>query len=78
MAADWFVCDVTLARIQTLCAKSPNHPAAQRYDGLLKVVTLQRFLKLIKQKSIVSVRTVAVYPQIKNPTYHYRLWKAGA
>src|SRR3954464_2510028 len=34
VAADWFVSDFTLAEIQTLGAKSPNHPAAQVYDGL--------------------------------------------
>ena len=28
VAADWFVCDFTLAELKTLGAKSPNHPAA--------------------------------------------------
>lgn len=77
VAADWFVCDFTLAEIQTLGAKSPNHPAAQKYDGLFRVVTFQQILDLIKQKAAETGRTVAVYPETKNPTYHYNLWKAG-
>ena len=78
VAADWFVADFTLAEIQTLGAKSPNHPAAQVYDGLFKVVTFQQILDLIKQKAAETGRTVAVYPETKNPTYHYNLWKSGA
>lgn len=78
VAADWFVCDFTLAEIQTLGAKSPNHPAAQVYNGLFKVVTFQQILDLIKQKATETGRTVAVYPETKNPTYHYNLWKSGA
>lgn len=78
VAADWFVADFTLAEIQTLGAKSPNHPAAQVYDGLFKVVTFQQILDLIKQKAAETGRTVAIYPETKNPTYHYNLWKSGA
>ena len=77
VAADWFVADFTLAEIQTLGAKSPNHPAAQVYNGLFKVVTFQQILDLIKQKAAETGRTVAIYPETKNPTYHYNLWKAG-
>jgi glycerophosphoryl diester phosphodiesterase len=78
VAADWFVADFTLAEIQTLGATSPNHPAAQKYNGLFKVVTFQQVLDLIKQKAAETGRTVAVYPETKNPTYHYQLWKSGA
>ena len=78
VAADWFVADFTLAEIQTLGAKSPNHPAAQVYNGLFKVVTFQQVLDLIKQKAAETGRTVAIYPETKNPTYHYQLWKSGA
>lgn len=78
VAADWFVSDFTLAEIQTLGATSPNHPAAQKYNGLFKVVTFQQILDLIKQKAAETGRTVAVYPETKNPTYHFNLWKAGA
>jgi glycerophosphoryl diester phosphodiesterase len=77
VAADWFVADFTLAEIQTLGATSPNHPAAQKYNGLFKVVTFQQILDLIKQKAAETGRTVAIYPETKNPTYHFKLWQAG-
>ncbi|MEP6507974.1 MAG: glycerophosphodiester phosphodiesterase family protein, partial [Gemmatimonadales bacterium] len=77
VAADWFVADFTLAEIKTLGATSPNHVAAQKYNGLFKVVTFQELLDFIKQKAKETGRTVAVYPETKNPTYHLALWKAG-
>ena len=77
VAADWFVADFTLAEIKTLGARSPNHVAAQRYNGLFKVATLQEILDLIAQKARETGRTVAVYPETKNPTYHKALWTAG-
>ena len=77
VAADWFVADFTLAEIKTLGATSPNHAAAKRYNGLFKVATLQEILDLIAQKARETGRTVAVYPETKNPTYHKALWTAG-
>ena len=77
VAADWFVADFTLAEIKTLGATSPNHALAKRYDGLFKVVTFQEVLDLIKQKAQQTGRTVAVYPETKNPSYHLALFKAG-
>jgi glycerophosphoryl diester phosphodiesterase len=77
VAADWFVCDFTLAELKTLGAKSPNHPAAQVYDGLFHVVTFQEILDLIKLKAKEAGYVVAVYPETKNPSYHLNLWKSG-
>ena len=77
VAADWFVEDFTLAEIKTLGATSPNHIAAQKYNGLFKVVTFQEILDFIKQKAKETGRTVAVYPETKNPTYHLALFTAG-
>ena len=77
VAADWFVADFTLAEIKTLGATSPNHALAKRYDGLFKVVTFQEILDLIEQKAQQTGRTVAVYPETKNPSYHLALFKAG-
>lgn len=77
VAADWFVADFTLAELKTLRAKSPNHPAAQKYDGLYAIVTFQEVLDLIKQKAKETGRTVAVYPETKNPSYHLALFNAG-
>ncbi len=77
VAADWFVADFTLAEIKTLGATSPNHVAAQKYNGAFKVVSFQEILDFIKQKAKETGRTVAVYPETKSPTYHLALWHAG-
>ena len=77
VAADWFAEDFTLAEIKTLGATSPNHIAAQRYNGLFQVVTFQEILDFIKQKTKETGRTVTVYPETKNPTYHLALFRAG-
>ncbi len=77
VAADWFVCDFTLAELKTLGAKSPNHPAAQVYNGLFHIATFQEILDLIKLKAAEAGTLVSVYPETKNPSYHLALWKAG-
>ncbi len=77
VAADWFVCDFTLAELKTLGARSPNHPAAQVYDGLFRIATFQEILDLIELKAKEAGRTVAVYPETKNPSYHLNLWHQG-
>ena len=77
VAADWFVADFTLAEIKTLRATSPNHPAAQKYNGLYQVVTFQEVLDLIKLKAKETGRTVGIYPETKNPSYHLALFQAG-
>jgi glycerophosphoryl diester phosphodiesterase len=77
VAADWFVCDFTLAELKTLGAKSPNHPAAQVYNGLFHIATFEEILDLIKLKAKEAGIQVAVYPETKNPSYHLALYHAG-
>lgn len=77
VAADWFISDFTLAELKTLGAKSPNHPAAQVYNGLFHIATFQEILDLIKLKATEAGDVVAVYPETKNPSYHLNLWKTG-
>ncbi len=77
VAADWFVSDFTLAELKTLGAVSPNHPAAQVYNGLFHITTFQEILDLIKLKAKETGRVVAVYPETKNPSYHLQLWTSG-
>ena len=77
VAADWFVCDFTLAELKTLGAKSPNHPVAQVYNGLFRIATFQEILDLIALKAKEAGRLVAVYPETKNPSYHLNLWRSG-
>jgi glycerophosphoryl diester phosphodiesterase len=60
-----------------LGAKSPNHPAAQVYNGLFHIATFQEILDLIKLKAKEAGILVAVYPETKNPSYHLNLWKSG-
>jgi glycerophosphoryl diester phosphodiesterase len=77
VAADWFICDFTLAELKTLGAKSPNHPAAQVYNGQFHIATFQEILDLISLKAKEAGYVVAVYPETKNPSYHLNLWKSG-
>jgi glycerophosphoryl diester phosphodiesterase len=77
VASDWFVCDFTLAELKTLGAKSPNHPAAQVYNGLFHIATFQEILDLIKLKAKEAGVLVSVYPETKNPSYHLNLWRTG-
>jgi glycerophosphoryl diester phosphodiesterase len=77
VASDWFVCDFTLAELKTLGAKSPNHPAAQVYNGLFRIATFQEILDLIKLKAKEAGVLVSVYPETKNPSYHLNLWRTG-
>lgn len=77
VAADWFVCDFTLAELKTLGATSPNHPAAQVYNGLFRIATFEEILDLIRLKAKETGRVVSVYPETKNPSYHLQLWRSG-
>jgi glycerophosphoryl diester phosphodiesterase len=77
VAADWFVSDFTLAELKTLGARSPNHPAAQKYDGLFHIATFQEILDLVSLKEKESGLRVAVYPETKNPSYHLALFRSG-
>jgi glycerophosphoryl diester phosphodiesterase len=77
VAADWFVCDFTLAELKTLGAKSPNHPEAQIYDGLFEIATFQEILDFIQLKAKEAGIVVAVYPETKNASYHLDLFTTG-
>ena len=77
IAADWFVSDFTLAEIKTLRARSPNHEAAKRNNDQFLIPTFQEILDLIKLKAKETGRTVGVYPETKNPSYHLALQKPG-
>ena len=68
----WFASDFTLAEIQTLGGISTDAERPQQFNGAYKVVTFQQIIDLAKSRSTPS-RTVAVYPETKNPTYHRNL-----
>ena len=77
VTADWFIEDFTLAELKTLRSRSPNHTPAKAYDGQFGIVTFQEILDLIKTKSRETGRTIGVYPETKNPSYHLALFRAG-
>ncbi len=67
----WFASDFTLAEIKTLggiITSDATRP--KQFDGLYKVVTFQEIVDLAIAKSKEKGRTIAVYPETKNPTYH--------
>lgn len=66
----WFAHDFTLAEIQTLGAISTDAERPQIYNGLYKVVTFQALIDLVKAQSKATGRSIAVYPETKNPSYH--------
>ena len=66
----WFASDFTLAEIKTLGAISTDAERPQQYNGLFRIVTFQEVVDLVKARSAATGRTIAVYPETKNPTYH--------
>jgi len=66
----WFASDFTLAEIKTLGAIATDSERPQQYNGLYKIVTFQEIIDLVKAQSVVAGRTIAIYPETKNPTYH--------
>ncbi|MFC7418571.1 glycerophosphodiester phosphodiesterase [Iodobacter arcticus] len=69
----WFASDFTLAEIKTLRAKITTDPTRpQQFNGQYAIPTFQEIIDLAKLKS-TSSRSIAVYPETKNPTYHRNL-----
>ena len=66
----WFAHDFTLAEIKTLGGISTDAGRPQEFNGLYKVITFQELVDLVKAQSTKLGRTIAVYPETKNPTYH--------
>jgi len=66
----WFAHDFTLAEIKTLGVVATDPERPQQYNGKFKIVTLQEVIDLVKAESKRLGRSIAVYPETKNPTYH--------
>lgn len=66
----WFAHDFTLAEIKTLGVVATDPERPQQYNGKFKIVTLQEVIDLAKAESKRLGRSIAVYPETKNPTYH--------
>lgn len=65
----WFSDEFTFAEIRTLGAISTDAERPQQFNGQFKVPTFQEVIDLAKAQSIKTGRTIAIYPETKNPTY---------
>ncbi|SDM58903.1 glycerophosphoryl diester phosphodiesterase [Polaromonas sp. JS666] len=65
----WFSDDFTLAEIRTLGAVSTDAERPQQFNGQYKVPTFQEVVDLAKAQSAKTGRTIAIYPETKNPSY---------
>ncbi len=66
MQEGWFASDFTLAEIKTLGGVSTDAERPQEFNGKYRIATIQEIIDMIKQ----SGRTIALYPETKNPTFH--------
>ncbi|GAB2876279.1 hypothetical protein GCM10027277_52110 [Pseudoduganella ginsengisoli] len=66
MQEGWFASDFTLAEIKTLGGMSTDAERPQEFNGKYKIATIQEIIDMIKK----SGRTIALYPETKNPTFH--------
>jgi glycerophosphoryl diester phosphodiesterase len=65
----WFSNDFTLAEIKTLGGISTDAERPQEFNGKFKIATFQEIIDFAKAKSKETGRTIAIYPETKNPTY---------
>jgi len=66
----WFAHDFTLAEIKTLGTVITDLERPQENNGKFRVATMQEIFDLVKTQSAKLGRTIYVYPETKNPTYH--------
>jgi len=66
----WFAHDFTLAEIKTLGAVITDSERPKQNNGKFKIATLDEIIHLAKTQSMKLGRTVTVYPETKNPSYH--------
>jgi glycerophosphoryl diester phosphodiesterase len=66
----WFAHDFTLAEIKTLGASVTDPERPQQNNGKFRIVTLQEIVDFAKAQSAKLGRSIAIYPETKNPSYH--------
>ena len=66
----WFAHDFTLAEIKTLGTVISDPERPQQNNGKYRIATLEEIIDLAKMQSAKLGRTVCIYPETKNPTYH--------
>jgi glycerophosphoryl diester phosphodiesterase len=70
---DWSISDFTLAELKTWIAGTTYDAAAERpkeFNGKFPVLSLQDIIDIAKAKTKETGRTIAVYPETKNPTWN--------
>jgi len=66
----WFASDFTLAEIKTLGGLITDAERPQGNNGKFKLISFQELIDLVKAKSKEKGRSIAVYPETKNPSFH--------
>jgi len=70
LQSGWFAHDFTLAEIKTLGVVATDPERPQQYNGKFRIATLQEVIDLVQSESERLGRSIAIYPESKNPTYH--------
>jgi glycerophosphoryl diester phosphodiesterase len=70
LQSGWFAHDFTLAEIKTLGVVATDPERPQEYNGKFRIATLQEVIDLAKAESTRLGRSIVIYPETKNPTYH--------
>jgi glycerophosphoryl diester phosphodiesterase len=65
----WFTEDFTLAELLTLRARERLDFRSHAYDGRFGIPTFEEVVSLAAVKSRDTGRTIAIYPELKHPTY---------
>ena len=70
---DWSVTDFTVAELTAWIGGTTYDAAAERptaFNGKFPVLTMQEIIDIARAKSAVLGRTIAVYPEAKNPHWN--------
>ena len=72
---DWSITDFTVAELKawvggTAYDAASLRPAATAQNGKYPIVTMQEIIDFAKAKSVLTGRTITVYPETKNPYWN--------
>ncbi|MGF6306930.1 glycerophosphoryl diester phosphodiesterase [Bradyrhizobium sp. i1.8.4] len=70
---DWSITDFTMAELKTWIAGTTYDAANERpklFNGKFPIVSFQEIIDIAKAKSKATGRSIAVYPETKNPTWN--------
>ncbi|AET88782.1 glycerophosphoryl diester phosphodiesterase [Burkholderia sp. YI23] len=70
---DWSITDFTAVELGTLLGGTTYDAANERpaeFNGKYPILTFQQIIDIAKAKSAATGRSIAVYPETKNPTWN--------